>query len=148
MSLAPGHNPDGLCPRQVGKGWRLLTREEVDHRNHLNGDGEHVTREIQRHVKGRWRAKECMGSDFAFAYRTKRPVGYWLPPKPPLAPELVALRTAVADYMQSEGCSCCRDEEGHRIHQATLAKLLDVPPYSDGSGHDFNQFCTKPTKIR
>lgn len=53
------------------------------------------------------------------------------------------VRTAIADYMQSEGCSCCRDEEGHKIHEQILAKLLNVPKYSDKSGFDFGKFKTK-----
>jgi hypothetical protein len=50
------------------------------------------------------------------------------------------IRQAVADYMYSEGCSCCRDVEAHERHTETLAKLLDVPKYYDGSGYDFSQF--------
>lgn len=53
------------------------------------------------------------------------------------------IRQAVADYMGSEGCSCCRLEEAHRAHAARLAKLLDVPTYPDGSGYDFSQFRTE-----
>ena len=51
-----------------------------------------------------------------------------------------AMRTAVADYMSSEGCSCC---EGllHDEHKARLAKLLRVVPYADGSGYDFPRYC-------
>jgi hypothetical protein len=53
------------------------------------------------------------------------------------------IRQAVADYMSSEGCSCCEDCEAHREHKGVLAKLLDVPEYSDGSGYDFYQFKTR-----
>lgn len=60
--------------------------------------------------------------------------------------ERAAIRQAIADYMQSEGCSCCQNVEAHREHKALLAKLLKVPPYSDGDGHDFNKFATKPIK--
>lgn len=59
--------------------------------------------------------------------------------------ELKAIRQAVADYMRSEGCSCCRDEEAHARHMAVLAKLLRVPKYSDG-GFNFSKFRTKDTK--
>lgn len=52
----------------------------------------------------------------------------------------VKLRTAVANYMCSEGCSCCRDTDMHEKHEAVLAKLLDVPAYDDNSGYDFRQF--------
>lgn len=53
------------------------------------------------------------------------------------------IRTAVADYIRAEGCSCCRDIEGHKKAQKRIAKLLKVPPYSDGSGFDFSKFRTK-----
>lgn len=54
-----------------------------------------------------------------------------------------ALRQAVADYIRSEGCSCCRDMGAHDKNAARIAELLDVPPYPDGSGHDFHKFATK-----
>ena len=54
-----------------------------------------------------------------------------------------ALRTAVADYMRSEGCTCCQDVEAHEKHTETLAKLLNVEPYSDGSGYDFTTYRSK-----
>lgn len=55
-------------------------------------------------------------------------------------PTLLAVRRAVADYMASEGCSCCRNEEKHEDAARRLAGLLDVPMYDDGSGYDFYQF--------
>jgi hypothetical protein len=51
-----------------------------------------------------------------------------------------ALREAVANYMRSEGCSCCQDVDAHREHKAVLAKLLGVRKYSDGSGYDFSKY--------
>jgi hypothetical protein len=57
--------------------------------------------------------------------------------------KLEAVRTAVADYMHSKGCSCCRDTEAHEEHEAKLAQLLEVPPYEDGSGYNFAQFRTE-----
>lgn len=53
------------------------------------------------------------------------------------------LRTAIADYMRSEGCSCCRDFDGHNEHARRIGKLLRVPLYSDKSGYDFYRFITK-----
>jgi len=50
------------------------------------------------------------------------------------------IRQAVADYMQSEGCGCCRDYDAHEKHTERLAELLDVAPYADGSGYDFSPF--------
>ena len=54
------------------------------------------------------------------------------------------LRRAVADYMQSEGCSCCQDDVAHAQAEEELARLLDVPRYSDDSGFNFDQFATRP----
>jgi hypothetical protein len=56
--------------------------------------------------------------------------------------KLEKVRQAVADYMRSEGCSCCRNEEAHKAAQTALAALLDVPAYTDGSGFDFSLFRT------
>jgi hypothetical protein len=56
------------------------------------------------------------------------------------AKERAALRTAVADYMHSEGCCCCRNQEAHERHEAVLGKLLKVPKYKDGSGYDFGKY--------
>jgi methionine aminopeptidase len=50
------------------------------------------------------------------------------------------VRRALAEYMRTEGCSCCRDIEGHAVAAARLAKLLRVPRYSDGSGFNFSRF--------
>jgi hypothetical protein len=53
------------------------------------------------------------------------------------------LRTAIADYMISEGCSCCQDTEKHNEAAENIAKLLDVEPYEDGSGYDFYKYKTE-----
>ena len=58
----------------------------------------------------------------------------------------LTLRRAIADYMQSEGCSCCRGQS-HEADKSRVAELLNVPRYSDGSGWNFNRFCTKPTRF-
>ena len=52
------------------------------------------------------------------------------------------LRTAIANYMFSEGCDCCQGDD-HKGHKAVIAGLLGVPMYSDGSGHDFTAFRTQ-----
>lgn len=59
--------------------------------------------------------------------------------------ELTTLRRAVADYMQSEGCSCCQNIDAHKLHTARLAKLLRVPAY-DGGGYNFAKFKTEEGK--
>lgn len=53
------------------------------------------------------------------------------------------IRQAIADYMRSEGCSCCQDTEAHREHSKRIAELLDVAPYSDNSGFDFTPYRTE-----
>lgn len=58
--------------------------------------------------------------------------------------KLENIRRALADYMRSEGCGCCRNEDAHKENTATLASLLNVPMYDDLSGYDFNQFSTDP----
>jgi hypothetical protein len=60
--------------------------------------------------------------------------------------EYKELRAALADYIASEGCSCCRNIEAHDEAAARLAKLLKVPRYSDGSGYDFYRFARKEGK--
>jgi hypothetical protein len=54
--------------------------------------------------------------------------------------ERAELRRLVADYMRSEGCSCCRDTEAHEKHAAALAKAIGVRKYEDGSGYDFARY--------
>lgn len=56
--------------------------------------------------------------------------------------DLKKLRTAVADYIASEGCSCCQGGN-HSAHLDKLAKLLRVKKYKDGSGYDFGRYETK-----
>ncbi len=52
------------------------------------------------------------------------------------------IRTAIADYIRSEGCSCCQGSD-HDEHTAIIAKLLKVRKYKDGSGYDFSKYRTK-----
>jgi hypothetical protein len=53
------------------------------------------------------------------------------------------VRNAIADYMQAEGCSCCRNTDDWEKAKARIAELLGVPKYSDGSGYDFSKFRTE-----
>ena len=53
------------------------------------------------------------------------------------------IRRAVADYMYSEGCSCCRNIDSHEKHAERLGKLLEVSKYNDGSGRNFSKYRTK-----
>ena len=53
------------------------------------------------------------------------------------------IRRAVADYIGTEGCSCCRDIDGHEAAAKRLGRLLDVKPYDDGSGYNFYAYRSK-----
>ena len=61
--------------------------------------------------------------------------------------DLREIRQAVADYMQSEGCSCCRDYDAHKLHTERLGKLLKVSKYDDGSGRNFSKYRTKKSNV-
>ena len=54
--------------------------------------------------------------------------------------QLFEIRRALADYIASEGCSCCRNVERHDEAAQRLALLLDVPRYDDQCGFDFYRF--------
>lgn len=56
------------------------------------------------------------------------------------------LRTAIADYMYSEGCSCCENQQEHEKHEIRIAELLKIPKYKDGSGYTFDRYRTKGAK--
>ena len=62
--------------------------------------------------------------------------------KAPKTVNLEEIREAVANYMNSEGCSCCRGSS-HVEHQEAIAKLLSVPQYKDKSGYNFTPYETK-----
>lgn len=53
------------------------------------------------------------------------------------------IRRAIADYIWSEGCSCCEDTDMHKEHEKHLALLLSVPMYRDKSGYNFCKFKSK-----
>ena len=53
------------------------------------------------------------------------------------------LRKALAEYIHSEGCSCCENTKEHDKAATKLANLLNVPKYKDGSGHDFDRYRRK-----
>jgi hypothetical protein len=54
------------------------------------------------------------------------------------------IRTAFADYIATEGCSCCQDTEGHKKAMDKLGKLLKMKKYKDGSGYDYSLYTTNP----
>ena len=57
--------------------------------------------------------------------------------------KIAELRRAVADYIASEGCSCCQDREKHEEAAERLGKLLRVQRYPDGSGRNFYKYRSK-----
>ena len=64
--------------------------------------------------------------------------------KPDVSNSLLAeIRRAAADYVRSEGCSCCQDRDAHKEASERLGKLLRVKKYSDGSGRDFYSYASK-----
>jgi Fe-S oxidoreductase len=54
--------------------------------------------------------------------------------------DIEKIREALADYMATEGCTCCQNIEAHTEAAKRLGKLLGIPTYTDGSGIDFWQF--------
>ena len=54
---------------------------------------------------------------------------------------------AVANYMSSEGCSCCQDYDQHKVHKQVLGELLDVEPklyeFDDEPYYNFSQYKSK-----
>lgn len=51
------------------------------------------------------------------------------------------MRQLIADYMWSEGCSCCRSDK-HAENEQALGKALNIPKYPDKSGYDFLKYRT------
>ena len=62
--------------------------------------------------------------------------------------KLSEIRQAFADYVRSEGCSCCCDIDGHDEAAKRLGKLLCVKKYSDGSGYDFYSYSSKDRRTK
>jgi hypothetical protein len=59
--------------------------------------------------------------------------------------DLAEVRAAVARYMSSEGCGCCRGSN-HNTNREALGELLRVKKYKDGSGYNFDRYAaTKKT---
>ena len=57
--------------------------------------------------------------------------------------DVATIRTAVADYMRSEGCACCRDTDAHEVHRRRLAELLHVPGHPEQpEWNDFSPYET------
>lgn len=83
--IAPGHNPDKLTVAQVGKGWRLLTLQEVKKRAHVQFSP-HDLYDIEAWSRKQWDGTGWTGADKAITYRIRKPPGYFLPKKPKPSP--------------------------------------------------------------
>jgi len=57
---------------------------------------------------------------------------------------IAQIREAFADYVKSEGCSCCQDGVNHEKANLKLAQLLGADPYEDGSGINWAVYESKP----
>lgn len=55
--------------------------------------------------------------------------------------ELDQLRDAIADYMASEGCGCCRNHDAHDANRKRIGELLKIRADKEG-WHDFSKFGT------
>jgi hypothetical protein len=69
--------------------------------------------------------------------------GYTGKPKENLRTFKKKIREAVANYIYSEGCECCRGKN-HAEHQNKIAELLNIPKYEyeDDSRFDFRKYRT------
>lgn len=54
------------------------------------------------------------------------------------------IREVFADYVVSEGCSCCQNTVPHEEANLRLAELLGVALYEDGSGVNWAKYKSKP----
>ena len=61
---------------------------------------------------------------------------------------LSEIRRALADYIRSEGCDCCRNQPAHDEAEKRLGKLLKVKKYADGSGYDFHSYSSDKLKTK
>lgn len=56
---------------------------------------------------------------------------------------IAEVRQALADYIATEGCSCCQDRDGHQEAMNRLGKLLKMKKNPDGIGYDYSKYKTK-----
>ena len=53
------------------------------------------------------------------------------------------VRELIANYMRSEGCTCCQDIEEHKKVKRRLGKLLDCGKYDGEDEYNFYQYVTE-----
>lgn len=81
--IAEGYNPDGLTENQVGvkDGWRLLSKEELHGQFADETYGVEIVLGLDDDC---WEsARRCFLVPDGFTYRTKKPVGHYLPKPSP-----------------------------------------------------------------
>lgn len=88
--IAPGHNPDKLTVEQVGEGWRLLTKGEIEERARVMV----LTEDIdcwqcdnkwfygRENYEGYDDDNGFYGHLLTCTFRTQKPEGYFLPKEP------------------------------------------------------------------
>ena len=57
--------------------------------------------------------------------------------------KMAEIRRGVADLLRNAGCGCCGDRERRDEAEDRLGRILRVPRYADGSGHDFSRYESK-----
>lgn len=75
------HNPESVSRHYIGEGFRLLTKPEQAYLRVASSPTE------PRAIQGWncWRKKwspDCQGNSASMTYRTRKPLGYFLPKKP------------------------------------------------------------------
>ncbi len=85
--LAPGHNPDRLTVKQVGRGWRLLSHAEQAHLYEENRIQKHLSCWCSGLQFWQGPAHKFYGNAPSNTYRTRKPAGYFLPKTPQLSPK-------------------------------------------------------------
>ena len=48
------------------------------------------------------------------------------------------IKQALVQYINSEGCGCCENDDEHEAAEKTLAELFDVPRHSNNLHYDWD----------
>ena len=72
-SIAEGHNPNRFTVARVGKGWRLLTTDEIRKRTYATDLIQGWRQDLRD-----WEGDGWYGDSLDVTYRTRKPAGYWL----------------------------------------------------------------------
>lgn len=127
--IAKGHNPDKLTVRQVGDGWRLLAKEEINvKRNPFK-----CVCGIEIYFCGLWR-DNCSASDYNYTYRTQQPPGYFLPKPEPKKGVVKIWRYFVRDRGGSVVCMYQTSSDKWGGFGEVIARQPVEYPYTEGEG--------------